>query len=61
MIKPESIDYGLLEKSENIFVIRSKIKWNDIGSWSALFDVRLGPIGRSQVNNATKTSTAASD
>ena len=38
-IKPESIDYGLLEKSENIFVVRSKIKWNDIGSWSALFDV----------------------
>ena len=38
-IKPESIDYGLLEKSENIFVVRSKIKWNDIGSWGALFDV----------------------
>ena len=39
MIKPESIDYGLLEKSNNIFVVRSKIKWNDIGSWSALFEV----------------------
>jgi mannose-1-phosphate guanylyltransferase len=38
-IKPESIDYGLLEKSKNIFVVKSDIKWNDIGSWSALYDV----------------------
>ena len=38
-IKPESIDYGLLEKSDKIFVVKSDIKWNDIGSWRALYDV----------------------
>jgi mannose-1-phosphate guanylyltransferase len=38
-IKPESIDYGLLEKSDKIFVVKSDIKWNDIGSWKALYDV----------------------
>ena len=38
-IKPESIDYGLLEKSDKIFVVKSDIKWNDVGSWSALYDV----------------------
>ena len=38
-IEPESIDYGLLEKAENIYVIRGKFQWNDVGSWSALYDV----------------------
>lgn len=38
-IEPESIDYGLLEKSDHIFVVTSSFTWNDIGSWSALYDV----------------------
>jgi len=38
-IEPESIDYGLLEKSQNIYVIRGEFKWNDVGSWNALYDV----------------------
>ena len=38
-IQPESIDYGLLEKSDNILVISAEFKWNDIGSWNALYDV----------------------
>ena len=38
-IKPESIDYGLLEKADNIYVVPADFKWNDIGSWKALYDV----------------------
>ena len=38
-IKPESIDYGLLEKSNNIYVVTANFKWNDVGSWRALYDV----------------------
>ena len=38
-IQPESIDYGLLEKSDNILVISAEFEWNDIGSWNALYDV----------------------
>ena len=38
-IKPESIDYGLLEKSKNIYVVTANFKWNDVGSWRALYDV----------------------
>ena len=38
-IDSESIDYGLLEKAENIYVVTGDFKWNDIGSWSALYDV----------------------
>lgn len=38
-IKPESIDYGLLEKAQNIYVVSGDFKWNDVGSWNALYDV----------------------
>ena len=36
---PESIDYGLMEKADNIFVIPAKFDWNDLGSWDALHDI----------------------
>jgi len=38
-IVPISIDYGLLEKSNNIYVISCEFQWNDLGSWNALYDV----------------------
>ena len=38
-IDPESIDYGLLEKAKNIYVIAGDFKWNDVGSWNSLSDV----------------------
>ena len=38
-IEPESIDYGLLEKVNNIFVISCEFEWNDLGSWNALYDI----------------------
>lgn len=31
-----SIDYAVLEKSKDIFVIPSDINWDDIGSWNAM-------------------------
>ncbi|MGG7178120.1 mannose-1-phosphate guanylyltransferase [Clostridium paraputrificum] len=31
-----SIDYGILEKAAEIFVIPSEIGWDDVGSWEAL-------------------------
>ena len=31
-----SIDYGILEKSENIYVIPVSFGWDDVGSWIAL-------------------------
>jgi len=35
-ITPTSIDYGLMEKSNNIFVVPAEFEWNDLGSWDAL-------------------------
>ena len=34
-----SIDYALMEKSDNVVVVPLNAKWNDIGSWNALYDI----------------------
>ena len=34
-----SIDYALMEKSQNAVVVPLNAKWSDIGSWSALYDI----------------------
>jgi mannose-1-phosphate guanylyltransferase/mannose-6-phosphate isomerase len=35
----QSIDYSLMEKSEQVAVVPVDMEWNDIGSWQALWDV----------------------
>ncbi len=35
-----SIDYGVLEKAENVHVILADFDWSDLGSWNTLFDHR---------------------
>ena len=37
----DSIDYALMEKSDNVVVIPLDAQWNDIGSWSALYDIGI--------------------
>ncbi|MGB1094086.1 MAG: mannose-1-phosphate guanylyltransferase [Bacteroidia bacterium] len=34
-----SIDYGIMEKDENVFVIPSNFGWSDLGTWKSLWDV----------------------
>ena len=36
-----SIDYVLMEKSNNVVVVPLDAGWNDIGSWSALYDIGI--------------------
>lgn len=31
-----SIDYGVMERAENVAVVRADFRWDDVGSWSAL-------------------------
>jgi len=39
-IKSETIDYGIMEKAQNVVVIPAKnLQWNDVGSWESLFSV----------------------
>jgi len=35
----DSIDYAIMEKSDNVVVVPLDAQWNDIGSWSALYDI----------------------
>jgi mannose-1-phosphate guanylyltransferase len=38
--KSISIDYGVMEKAENVFVIPSEFGWSDLGSWSSLHEIK---------------------
>ncbi|MEE9161643.1 MAG: mannose-1-phosphate guanylyltransferase [Candidatus Neomarinimicrobiota bacterium] len=34
-----SIDYGVLENADGIFMVETRFEWNDLGSWRTLYDV----------------------
>ncbi|MCU0457262.1 MAG: mannose-1-phosphate guanylyltransferase [Bacteroidales bacterium] len=36
--KSISIDYGIMEKAENVYVMCTDIGWSDLGTWSSLYD-----------------------
>jgi mannose-1-phosphate guanylyltransferase len=33
-----SVDYAIMEKSKNVYVIRAEFDWNDLGTWGSLYD-----------------------
>lgn len=35
-----SIDYGIMEKAHNVFVVKVDFAWNDVGSWDAVHEMR---------------------
>lgn len=39
MVPGESIDYGVMEKADNVAMIPAAFGWSDVGSWSALPEV----------------------
>lgn len=34
-----SVDYGIMEKAENVHVIPAEFGWNDVGSWRSVHDL----------------------
>jgi len=38
-LKAVSIDYGVMEKAENVLVVSRDFDWSDLGSWDALWEV----------------------
>lgn len=34
-----SIDYGIMESAESVFVVPGEFGWNDVGSWTAVYDL----------------------
>lgn len=47
----ESIDYAVMEKSENIAVMPANFDWNDLGSWDALASVLTETHGNTVVKS----------
>ncbi len=37
--KNESVDYGIMEKASDVFVVPVDIGWSDLGSWAALHEI----------------------
>jgi mannose-1-phosphate guanylyltransferase len=33
-----SIDYGIMEKADNVYVIPSEFGWSDLGTWTSLYE-----------------------
>jgi mannose-1-phosphate guanylyltransferase len=33
-----SIDYGIMEKADNVYVMCTDIGWSDLGTWSSLYE-----------------------
>lgn len=38
-VKGISIDYGVMEKAKNVFVIKGDFTWNDVGSWEEVYQL----------------------
>ncbi|MCI0448804.1 MAG: mannose-1-phosphate guanylyltransferase [Chlorobi bacterium] len=39
-IKGISIDYGIMEKAKNVYVIKADFKWSDLGSWDEVYRLK---------------------
>ena len=43
-----SIDYGVMEKAENVYVYAADLGWSDLGTWGSLFEIKE----KNEENNA---------
>lgn len=34
-----SIDYGIMEKADNVYVVPGNFGWSDLGTWNSLYDI----------------------
>jgi mannose-1-phosphate guanylyltransferase len=34
-----SIDYGIMEKADNVYVLPSQFGWSDLGTWASIYDL----------------------
>ena len=47
-----SIDYGIMEKADNVYVLPSEFGWSDLGTWASVYDL----IDKDYVGNAVLPS-----
>ncbi len=51
-----SIDYGVMEKANNVFVLTADFGWSDLGTWSSLYE----HSNKDENNNAINTGKVLS-
>lgn len=65
-IKSESLDFGIIEPSRNVFVVSASFIWSDVGSWDEFFHLTqkdlnsnylLGNVYTLDVNSSIVIST----
>jgi len=56
-LKAVSIDYGVMEKAEDVLVVPGDFGWSDLGSWDTLWEVS----GRDKNGNALRGEFVAID
>ena len=39
-ISSDSIDYGVMEKAKNVYVVRGNFDWSDVGSWDSVYEMQ---------------------
>ncbi len=39
-ISNNSIDYGVMEKAKNVYVVKGNFDWNDVGSWDSIYELK---------------------
>ena len=45
-----SIDYGIMEKARNVYVIMGEFGWSDLGSWQSLYEISDKDENENMVN-----------
>lgn len=54
----ESIDYGIMEKAENIYILSGSFGWDDVGSWLAVGRIKKSnEFGNVITGNAVTVNT----
>lgn len=56
-----SVDYAILEKANNVFVLPATFDWNDLGTWGSLHEKLDKDANNNAVVNATVVLENASD
>ncbi|WP_026954436.1 mannose-1-phosphate guanylyltransferase [Algoriphagus vanfongensis] len=49
-----SIDYAIMEKAKNVFIIPSYFTWNDLGTWNSAYD----NFSKDEAQNANNSTSA---
>ncbi|GHE51609.1 mannose-1-phosphate guanylyltransferase [Roseivirga thermotolerans] len=40
LCKSISIDYGIMEKADEVYMVKGKFDWSDLGSWDSLHEIK---------------------